>query len=106
MEINTLLNTATNALEDVKAKDILILDTTKKTPLFEKIIIACGDSTRQVKALAGRVAKDVKDNGGEVFAVEGEEEGNWVLVDLGDIIVHIMLPSVRKYYNLEELWSD
>lgn len=106
MEINNLLKTAINALEDVKAKDILVIETATKTPLFEKIILACGDSTRQVKALAGRVARDVKDNGGEVFAMEGEEEGNWVLVDLGDIIVHIMLPAVRKYYNLEELWSE
>lgn len=94
-----------DALEDIKGRDIEVIDTTPLTSLFDRIVIACGDSNRQVKALARNVQDKVRAAGGEVISVEGEEIGEWVLVDLGDIVVHVMQPAVRAYYNLEELWA-
>jgi ribosome-associated protein len=96
---------AVDALEDIKGRDIEIIDTSKLTPLFERVIIACGDSNRQVKSLARSVQDKVREAGGEVLSVEGEENGEWVLVDLGSVVVHVMQPAVRAYYNLEELWG-
>lgn len=106
MELRKLQKIAVTALEDVKAKDIEVINTTKLTSLFDRIIIASADSTRQVKALARNVCGKVKEAGGEVYGTEGEEGGEWVLVDLGDIVIHVMQPTVRAYYNLEELWSS
>ena len=105
MDIRKLQKLAVAALEDVKAKDIEIINTTKLTSLFDRIIVASGDSTRQVKALARNVHDKAKEAGGEVIGIEGEDGGEWVLVDLGDIVVHVMQPAVRAYYNLEELWG-
>jgi len=105
MDIKKLQKIAVDALEDIKAKDIEVLNTSKLTELFERIIIATGDSNRQVKALARNVHDSVKEAGGEVIGIEGEDAGEWVLVDLGDIVVHVMQPTVRAYYNLEELWK-
>lgn len=93
------------ALEDIKASDINVLDTTTLTSLFERVIIASADSARQTKALAGSVRDKMKELGETVIGSEGEETGEWVLVDLGDIVVHIMHPAVRSHYNLEELWD-
>ena len=93
------------ALEDIKGKDIEVINTTKLTSMFDRLIIATGDSNRQVKALAHNVQVKVKEAGGEVISAEGEDTGEWVLVDLGDIVVHVMQPAIRSYYNLEELWS-
>jgi ribosome-associated protein len=93
------------ALEDIKASDITVLDTTSLTSLFERVIIASADSSRQTKALAGSVKDKMKELGEYVLGSEGEETGEWVLVDLGDIVVHIMHPAVRAHYNLEELWD-
>ena len=93
------------ALEDIKAKDIEVINTAKLTPLFERIIIASGDSNRQVRSLARHVEDKVREAGGEILSTEGEDGGEWVLVDLGDIVVHVMQPAIRTYYNLEELWS-
>ena len=93
------------ALEDIKASDITVLDTTSLTSLFERVIIASADSARQTKALAGSVRDKMKELGETVLGSEGEEAGEWVLVDLGDIVVHIMHPAVRSHYNLEELWD-
>ena len=104
MDIRKLQKIAVNALEDIKGKDIEIIDTKKLTSLFDKIIIASGDSNRQVKALARNVHDKVKEAGGEVLGMEGEEVGEWVLVDLGDIVVHVMQPNVRSHYDLESLW--
>ncbi len=73
--------------------------------MFERVVIASGDSTRQVKALADRVQDKVRENGARVYGVEGEAVGEWVLVDLGDVVVHIMHPAVRSFYNLEEIWG-
>lgn len=105
MDIAQLQKVVIDALEDVKAVDIEIINTTPLTSLFDRIVIASGTSNRQTRALAINVQVKVKEAGGEVISVEGEETGEWVLVDLGDIVVHVMQPAVRSYYNLEELWS-
>jgi ribosome-associated protein len=73
--------------------------------MFERVVIATGDSNRQVKALADRVQERVREQGGRVYGVEGEKSGEWVLVDLGDVVVHLMHPTVREFYNLEEIWG-
>jgi ribosome-associated protein len=105
MDIRKLQKIAVNALEDIKAKDIEIIDTRKLTSLFDKIIIASGDSNRQTKALARNVHDKVKEAGGDVLGMEGEDVGEWVLVDLGDIVVHIMQPNIRIHYDLASLWK-
>lgn len=93
------------ALEDIKGRDIVVLKVAHLSPLFERMIIASADSTRQVKALADNVQEKLKALGAHVLSVEGEQTGEWVLVDLGAIIVHVMQPATRQYYNLEELWD-
>jgi ribosome-associated protein len=105
MQTAKLQKIAVAALEDIKGRDIEVINTTKLTSLFDRIIIASADSTRQVKALARNVREKVETAGGEVIGVEGEDSGEWVLVDLGSIVVHVMQPTVRSYYNLEELWQ-
>ena len=94
-----------DALEDIKGKDIEIINTAKLTPLFERIIVASGDSNRQVRSLARNVHDKLREAGQEVLSVEGEDTGEWVLVDLGSVVVHVMQPAIRSYYNLEELWG-
>ena len=93
------------ALEDIKANDITVIDTSKLSPLFERMVIASAQSTRQTKALADHVVEQLKLRGEEVLGTEGEGSGEWILVDAGEVVVHIMQPAVRAYYNLEELWS-
>ena len=93
------------ALEDIKARDITVLDTRPLTSLFECMIIASADSARQTKALANSVRGKAHELQQPIVGVEGEQSGEWVLVDLGDILVHIMQPAIRAHYNLEELWS-
>ena len=105
MRIATLRNAVVEALEEKKAKDILALDVRKITSLFDYVVIASGDSNRQTKALARNVQDRLKELGAHVYGVEGEQTGEWVLVDFGDIVVHVMQPTVRQYYNLEELWA-
>ena len=105
MDIRKLQKIIVTALEDVKGKDIAVLNTTKLTAMFDRVIIATGDSNRQVKALAKSVHDKIREAGGTVIGIEGEDAGEWVLVDLGDIVVHVMQPAVRAYYNLEELWK-
>ena len=100
-----LVKTAVDALDDIKARDVTVLDVRKLTSLFDRMIIASADSTRQSKALARNVQEKVKAQGGKVYGVEGEQNGEWILVDLGDVIVHIMQPAIRTHYNLEELWT-
>ncbi|MBV2182465.1 ribosome silencing factor [Castellaniella sp. MT123] len=94
-----------DALEDIKAQDIKVFNTTGLTSLFDRIIIASGTSNRQTRAIASHVADQAKQHGLEIIAFEGEDTGEWVLVDLGDIVVHCMQPSVRSYYNLEDIWG-
>jgi ribosome-associated protein len=105
MDLRKLQRTVIDALEDVKAQDIRVYNTTELTELFDRVVIASATSNRQTRALASRVRERVKERGGSVVSVEGEDTGEWVLVDLGDIVVHIMQPGVRAYYNLEEIWG-
>jgi ribosome-associated protein len=105
MRLNKTQKTAVNALDDIKARDVTVLDVRKLTSLCDTMIIASAESNRQVKALARHVRDRLKEIGATIVGVEGEEAGEWVLVDAGDIIVHIMQPSVRAHYNLEELWA-
>jgi ribosome-associated protein len=95
-----------SALEDIKARDIVAIDVRKLTSMFDWIVVASADSARQTKALARNVRDTLKENGGHIIGTEGEESGDWVLVDAGDIVTHVMQPAVRDYYSLEELWSD
>ena len=106
MDIKKLQSLVVDALEDVKAQDIALFDTTHLTSLFDSIAIASGTSNRQTKALAASVRDKVKEAGGEIIGMEGEDTGEWVLVDLGDMIVHIMQAPIRAYYRLEEIWGD
>ena len=105
MRLKHLQQTAVTALEDIKARDITVLDVRKLTSLYDTLIIASADSARQVKALAHHVRDKLKSAGATIVGVEGEEAGEWVLVDAGDVVVHVMQPAVRSYYNLEELWT-
>lgn len=105
MKSSPLEKIIVSALEDIKGKDIEVINTAKLTPLFEKIIIACGDSNRHVRSLARNVEDKVREAGAEILSTEGEDGGEWVLVDLGEIVVHVMQPAIRSYYNLEELWG-
>lgn len=109
--MNTTLSTealtdiAVAALEDIKAKRITILDVRHLTSLFDTMIIANGDSTRQVKALGDHVREKLKEAGAEIVGTEGAKAAEWVLVDAGGVVVNVMHPAVRQYYNLEELWG-
>jgi ribosome-associated protein len=106
MDIKKLQAVVVDALEDVKGQDIMMFDTTNLTSLFDRIAVVSGTSNRQTKALAASVRDKVKANGGDVIGLEGEDTGEWVLVDLGDMIVHIMQPAIRQYYRLEEIWGE
>lgn len=105
MHVEELVRAAIGALEDVKARDIVVLDVRKLTSLFDIVIVATAESARQTRALSIHVLDRAKELGASVTGVEGQETGEWVLVDLGDIVVHIMQPAIRDYYNLEELWG-
>ena len=93
------------ALEDIKATQITVIDTSKRSPLFERMVVASANSPRQTRALADHVSTQLKLRGETVLGMEGQDSGEWVLVDLGEVVVHIMQPAVRAYYNLEELWN-
>ena len=105
VDLQKMVDVAVNALEDVKGKDIVVLDVSAKTSLFQRMIVASGDSNRQVKALVNNVAVDMKEQGFEVLSTEGTDSGEWALVDAGDVVVHVMLPAVRDYYDIEALWG-
>jgi len=105
MRLDKLARAAVAALEDIKGRDIVVLDARKLTSLFDTIIIASADSARQGKALSKNLQEKVKALGARVRGVEGERTGEWILVDLGSVVVHIMQPTIRKHYTLEELWA-
>lgn len=105
MHIRTLERLVVTALEDIKGKDIVVINTRKLSDLFARLVIATGDSSRQVRALARNVEEKVREAGGTVLGVEGEEVGEWVLVDCGELVCHVMQPKVRAYYDLESLWQ-
>ncbi|ABX14671.1 MULTISPECIES: ribosome silencing factor [Burkholderia] len=106
MDIRKLQRVIVDALEDVKAQDIKVFNTSHLTELFDRVVVASGTSNRQTKALASNVREKVKEAGGDVVSSEGEDTGEWVLVDCGDAVVHILQPALRQYYNLEEIWGD
>ena len=105
MDIRKKQRAVVEALEDVKGRDIQVFNVAAQTAYFERVVIASGDSNRQVNALATHVQEKLKALGAKVVGVEGRRNGEWVLVDLGDIVVHVMHPAVRSHYNLEELWG-
>lgn len=106
MDLRKLQRAVIDALEDVKAQDIAVFDTTGLTSVFDRVVIASANSNRQTRALSKHVQDSVKEKGGYVISTEGEDTGEWVLVDLGDVVVHIMQPAIRQYYNLEEIWGS
>ena len=106
MATKKLTTIVIDALEDIKARDIKLINVSKLTSVFDYIAIASADSTRQTKALAKNVMDRVKEHGGWIYGIEGEQSGEWVLVDCGDIVVHIMQPAMRELYELEELWGE
>ncbi|MEM5423216.1 MULTISPECIES: ribosome silencing factor [Paraburkholderia] len=106
MDIRKLQRAIVDGLEDVKAQDIRVFNTSHLTELFDRVVVASGTSNRQTKALANSVREKVKEAGGDIISTEGEDIGEWVLVDCGDAVVHILQPALRQYYNLEEIWGD
>ncbi|HEX5613479.1 MAG TPA: ribosome silencing factor [Burkholderiales bacterium] len=105
MDIRKKQRAVVEALEDVKGRDIVVYNVGRLSSIFERVVVASGDSTRQVKALAERVRERLKEIGAPVRGIEGGRGAEWVLVDAGDIVVHVMHPTVRDYYNLEEIWG-
>ncbi|GGY23963.1 ribosomal silencing factor RsfS [Rhodanobacter panaciterrae] len=101
----TLRKSVIDALEELKAKDVREIDVRGKTSIADLLVIASGTSARHVKSIADEVSKFAKKAGVMPLGVEGEQEGEWVLVDLGDVIVHVMLPRIREFYGLERLWT-
>ena len=105
MQAEAICRAAVEALEDIKAADIVVMDVRSMSSLFDYIIVASAESTRQTRALASNVQDKLRSTGTRVLGVEGENSGEWVLVDIGEVIVHVMQPTVRTYYNLEQLWG-
>lgn len=106
MDIRKLQRAIVDGLEDVKAQGIQVFDTEHLSPLFERVVIASGTSNRQTKALAASVRDAVKSKGFPVLRTEGEDNGEWIIVDCGAAVVHVMQPAIRDYYHLEEIWGD
>jgi ribosome-associated protein len=105
MDIRKLQRAIVDGLEDVKAQHIEVFNTEALSPLFERVIVATGASNRQTKALAASVRDTVRSRGLQVMRVEGEENGEWIIVDCGAAVAHIMQPTIREYYRLEEIWG-
>ena len=105
MNASQIAKLVVDALEDIKGKNVEIINTSKLTPLFERMVLATGESNRQTRALARNVQDKAREAGIGILSTEGEENGEWILVDLGEVIVHIMQPTTRAYYNIEELWG-
>lgn len=106
MRPKTLARLAIAALEDLKATDIVLMDVRKRTSVADYMVVASGRSARQVQAMAENVVEKAREKGVQALGVEGQRAGEWVLVDLGDVIVHAMLPSAREFYQLEKLWGS
>ena len=105
-DVTKLQRAIVDGLEDVKAQDIQVFNTEHLSPLFERVIVATGSSNRQTKALAASVRDAVRDAGFAKPRSEGEENGEWIIVDCGQAVAHIMQPAIRQYYRLEEIWGD
>ena len=106
MNTEQLRDLAIDALEDIKGLDIKVYDVKNKTSVTDVMVFATGNTSRQVKALANSVIDKAKKADMRPLGIEGEDHGEWVLVDLGDVVVHIMQPSIREFYNLEKLWGE
>lgn len=106
MELEALQRLVIDALEDAKAQDIKVFDTTGLTGLFDRVIIASGTSNRQTRSLARSVYDAAREQKVDVLSVEGEDTGEWVVLDLADIVIHCMQPAIRQYYNLEAIWGE
>ncbi|NBX53608.1 MAG: ribosome silencing factor [Betaproteobacteria bacterium] len=105
-DVQKLQRLIADALEDVKAQDIVVFNTEHLSPLFERVIIATGTSNRQTRSLSNSVRDKVKEAGLPKPRIEGEDNGEWIIVDCGPAVVHIMQPAIRQYYHLEEIWGD
>jgi len=105
MDLRAKQKAVVDALEDIKGYDIVVYNTAALPTMFERVIIASGTSNTQVKALADNVQEKLEALGARVYGIEGAKTGEWVLVDLGDVVVHVMHPTVRSFYNLEEIWG-
>lgn len=105
MQTKELVTAVTEILHDMKARDISVIDVTDLTSITDTMVVASGTSDRHVKAIADELVEKMKEAGARPLGVEGADQGDWVLVDLQDIVVHLMLPRVRDFYNLEKLWS-
>ena len=105
-DVQKLQRTVVDALEDVKAQDLVVFDTEHLSSLFERVIVASGTSNRQTKALASSVRDKVREAGFGKPRIEGEDNGEWIIVDCGPVVVHVMQPTIRGYYNLEEIWGE
>lgn len=105
METQDLVQLAIDALEDIKAQDISVIDVRELNNITDVMVVATGTSSRQVAAIARNVGEKAKSAGVRPYGMEGENTGEWVLVDLGDVVVHVMQPSIREFYQLERLWS-
>jgi len=105
-DVQKLQRAIVDGLEDVKAQDIVVFNTEHLSPLFERVVIASGTSNRQTKALAASVRDKVRDAGFSKPRIEGEDNGEWIIVDCGAAVVHVMQPAIRQYYHLEEIWGE
>lgn len=106
LDLEGMKNAVVDAIEDIKGFDISVMDVRKLTSMTNYMIVASANSSRQAKAIADNVREKIKEKGFGIRGTEGEKEGEWVLVDLDDIVVHIMVPATRAYYNLEQLWGE
>ncbi len=106
MNSKQLCDLTVDALEDIKAIDVRVLDVTGRSSVTDIMVIATGNTTRQVKSLSNNVLKETKEKGIRPIGVEGEQSADWILIDLGDVVVHIMTPDIRDFYNLEKLWDE
>lgn len=106
MDLQKIQRIVIDALEDIKAHEIKVFNTTHLTSLFDRVIICSATSGRQTRAIASNLIDEIKKHKLDLIAHEGQESGDWVLIDTGHIVVHIMQPETRSYYNLEEIWGD
>jgi len=106
MQTNELKKVALHALKELKADNVSVIDVSKRTSVTDVLIIASGTSSRHIKSLADNVVSEVKDSGGKPLGVEGADSSDWVLVDLGGVVVHVMMPAARSFYDLEQFWTD
>ena len=105
MQFEQLKKLALYAIEELKGEDVVVLDVKGKTSVMDLMIVASGTSSRHVKSIASNIYTEAKKAGVSVLGQEGEDQGEWVLVDLGDIVIHVMQPHIREHYDLEKLWS-